>query len=170
MKTILIGIRTVLFLLSAAGLACLSGCASGKATPPVPSGFLTYYCPMEQVDNLTWRHIDADKLANYDKFRFGDVKVLATDFNGKELSQATKQKIEDYIRQSITKALASRYSMVKDPGPNVADIRAGITSTYKTGNQLGLTVESEILDSQTRAQLAVVMKTELSQPYFSDYW
>jgi hypothetical protein len=57
-----------------------------------------------------------------------------------------------------------------------------ITVTYKTENQLGLTVEGEILDSQAApqirnsavvdvsSQLAAVMRTELSHPYSGDYW
>jgi hypothetical protein len=166
-----IGTQAVLALVAASGLALLTGCTSpGQARAPLQSGFLTHYCQLERVDDMTWRHIDARNLANYDKFQIGDVKVLATYFEGKPLPDATRQKVEEYVREAIRKALSDRYSIVTAPGHDVADIRVAITSAYKTENHLGLTVESEILDSRSWAQLAAVMRTELSEPYFSNYW
>ncbi|HEV8541797.1 MAG TPA: DUF3313 family protein [Verrucomicrobiae bacterium] len=169
--------------LTALGLAGLAGCASpGQAQTPTTSGFLTHYCHLEKVDDLTWRYVNSKSLSNYEKFRIGDVTMLATYFEGTPVSEETKRKIENYVRQAVTKALSDRYSIVSAPGSDVADIRVAITAAYKTESQLGLTVESEILDSYEASRLAVgaqpdhehqlaaVTRTELSQPYFSDYW
>jgi hypothetical protein len=176
-----IGTHAVLALVAASGLALLAGCA-GHARAPEASGFLTHYCQLNRVDDLTWRYINTNRLSNFDRFRIGDVKVLATYFEGKSISDETKQKVEDYVRDAVRKALADRYSIVTAPAPDVADIRVAITAAYKTENHLGLTVEGEILDSQTSAQLAAgaqvdvsaqlgaVMRTELSQQYYSSYW
>jgi hypothetical protein len=166
-----IGAQAVLALVAASGLALLPGCAGPKqAREPVQSGFLTHYCQLEPVDDTTWRHINSTDLGHYEKFRIGDVKVLTDYYAGKPLSEETKQKGEGYVREAITKALSDRYSIVTTSGLDVADIRVAITAAYKTGNHLGLTVESEIVDSRSLVQLAAVLRTDVSDSYFSDYW
>jgi hypothetical protein len=99
-------------LFAAAGLAVLGGCASGEARAPAPSGFLTHYFQLKQIDPQTWRYVNSRALANYNKFRIDEIKVLATYFNGSPLPDYKKQRIEDYVRQSISKALSDHYSIV----------------------------------------------------------
>jgi len=36
------------------------------------------------VDDLTWRYINTNRLSKYERFRIGEVKVLATYFEGNE--------------------------------------------------------------------------------------
>ena len=171
MKTNLPRIRTLagLALLTASGLALLVGCAGHPRTPAL-SGFLTHYCTLDKVDDTTWRYIDNSRLATYNRFRITDVRVLANYFNGKELSDETKQKVTDYMRSAIVNALGDRYPVGVYSGPDVADIRVAITEAYMTENHLGLTIEGEILDSTSGYQVAAVVRTQLSEPYYSDYF
>jgi len=81
-----------------------------------------------------------------------------------------KQKVADYLREAVTKALSDRYPIVTSGGLDVAEIRVAVTEAYKTGNRLGLTVEGEINDSYSTFQAAAVMRTELGEAYLGDWW
>jgi hypothetical protein len=163
------GAQTLVTLLAVSGLAWLAGCASQPHAPRL-SGFLSHYCLVEPVDETTWRFLEPHHVADFDKYRITDVKVLTDYFNGKPLSDETKQKVTDYLRHAIAKAIDDRYPVVTTPGPNVGDIRVAITEAYMTENRLGLTLEGEIIDSTSGFQAAAVVRTELSDPYSSDYW
>jgi hypothetical protein len=162
-------LQAALALVAASGLVLLVGCA-GHTRKPELSGFLSHYCLVDKVDDTTWRYIDSSRLATYNKFQITDVVMLADYFDGKRLSDETKQKVVDYLRYGVGKAIDSRYPVVKTPGPDVANIRLAITQAYMTENHLGLTVEGEIVDSNTGYQVAALVKTQLSEPYFGGYW
>jgi hypothetical protein len=122
------------------------------------------------VDETTWRSIDTARLATYSKFHIGEVKVLASYLEGKLLSEETKQKVADHLRDAITKALSDRYQLVAAPGTDVAEIRAAVTEAYLTEHHLGLTVEGEIIDSHSTLPVASVVRTDLSLPYVGSKW
>jgi hypothetical protein len=156
-------------LMGAALPVVLTGCA-GRAVAPQKSGFLSYYKHMKQVDDTTWRSVTPGRLAMYQKFHITAAQCRVEEYDGKPLTPEAQQKVADYLRESVTRALSDRYPIVNTYGPDVGDIRLAITQAYKTGNQLGLTVEGEIVDSISGYQGAAVMRTELGKPYLGDWW
>ena len=52
----------------------------------------------------------------------------------------------------------------------MAEVRTAITDIYKSGNQLGLTVEGSIVDNASAYQAAAVMKTELAPAQLGNWW
>jgi hypothetical protein len=164
-----IGMTLPAALLAAAGLILAAGCAS-KAIAPKQSGFLTHYHHMVKIDDTTWRYMDTNRMAMYNKFQITAAKCMVTEYDGKPLSPTAQQKVADYLREAITKALADRYPIVTSGGVDVGEIRVAITQAYKTGNRLGLTVEGEIDDSFSTVQAVAVMRTELGEIYLGDWW
>ena len=156
-------------ILAATGLMLMAGCASSTFAPK-QSGFLSNYKRMNKIDDTTWRYVDPNRVSIYNKFHISEVKCLVTSYDGQPLSPETKQKVTDYLREAITKALSDRYPIVSSGGADVGELRAAITDAYKTGNRLGLTVEGEISDSYSGYQGAAVMRTELGEAYIGDWW
>jgi len=153
-----------------AGLLLVAGCA-GTPQAPTQSGFLSQYIHLKKVDATTSRYIFKNRLALYNKFEITTVKVLPEQFDGKFLTEEQKAKAIAYIRESITKALAEHgYPVVTSGGPDVGQIRVAITAIYKTGDQLGLSVEGEILDASSGFQAAAVTKTALGDIYLGSWW
>jgi hypothetical protein len=171
MKTNLskIGITLPAALLASAALVLVAGCASHTFAPR-QSGFLSHYHHMVKVDDMTSRYVDTNRLAIYNKFQITAAKCMVTAYDGKPLSPAAQQKVADYLRDSVTKALSDRYPIVSAGGVDVAEIRVAITDAYKSGNRLGLTVEGEINDSYSTYQAAAVMRTELGDSHLMDWW
>lgn len=164
-----LGITPFAALIAAISLILVAGCASHTFAPK-QSGFLSHYHHMQRVDDTTQRYINTNRLASYNKFQITAAKCMVTEYDGKPLSLTAQQKVSDYLREAVTKALADRYPIVTSGGADVAEIRVAITDAYKTGNRLGLTVEGEINDSYSTFQAAAVMRTELGEPYLGDWW
>ena len=96
------------------------------------------------------------------------VKVLFNDLEGKPVTAEQRQRASDFVRQTIVAAVSTRYPVVSDPGPDVAEIRIAVTEAYRTGGKLGLCVQGEILDN-SNTQVAAVVRTELSELYVPDW-
>lgn len=162
-------VSLIVALVAGTTLALVAGCAS-HAYAPRQSGFLSNYRNLQRVDDTTWRYVYTNRLALYNKFQITAAKTLVAEYDGKPLSPATQQKVSDYLRDSLTKALGDRYPIVPNAGGDVGEIRVALTDAYKTGNRLGLTVEGEINDSYSTYQAAAVMRTELGEMYLGDWW
>lgn len=171
MKTNLksIGVALPASLLAAVGLMLVAGCAR-HTFAPTRSGFLSHYQHMAKVDDTTWRYINTNRLAIYNKFQITAAKVMVAEYDGRPVSPEGQQKATDYLRAAVSKALSDRYPIVASGGADVAEIRVAITEAYKTGNRLGLTVEGEIIDSFSTVQVAAVMRTELGEIHVGDWW
>lgn len=156
--------------LAVTGLLLLAGCA-GTPQPPKRSGFLYNYSNLNKVDDTTWRYINTNRLALYSKFVIAPVKVTVTEFEGKPITTEQKDKAAAYIRESLTKAIESKgYKVVPSGYGDVAEVRTAITDIYKSGSQLGLTVEGSIVDNASAYQAAAVMKTELAPAQLGNWW
>ncbi len=164
-----IGITLPAAIFATASLLLVVGCASHTFVP-TKSGFLSRYNHLVKVDDLTSRYINTNRLAIYNKFQITAAKCMVTAYDGKPLPPAAQQKVADYLREAVTKALSDRYPIVTSGGLDVAEIRVAVTEAYKTGNRLGLTVEGEINDSYSTFQAAAVMRTELGEAYLGDWW
>ena len=156
-------------LASAAGLMAVTGC---KTTPnaPVQSGFLSQYHNMKEVEPGRWVYLNKERLGSYNKFMVDPVKVLFTEYKGKPLTDEQRQKISEYVHNAIVNALRDRYPVVTAPSTDTAEIRVAVTDAYKKGNQVGLTVEAEIIDSYTAVQVGAAMRAALGEPYVGSWW
>lgn len=152
-----------LWIAPVAGLLVLTAC---KSTPEMRNrpGFLSTYNHLQKVDDTTWRYSNPALLGQCKKFIVSPVKVLFNEVQGKPITPEQRERSADYIRQAIIKALANRYALVAEPGPEVAEIRIALTDAYRTGGKVGLSIEGEILDN-SNTQVAAVMRTELSELY-----
>ena len=145
----------------APGLLLVAGCATHMARAPVTSGFLTRYDQLQKVDDTTSRYVDATRLRTCRKFKIQPVQVLVTSFNGTPLDTDGRM-AADYVSMALVKALGDRYPIMASPGPGVGVLRLAITSADKKGTQLALTLEGEVLDPSSNAQVAALMKSEIS--------
>lgn len=156
--------------LTLTGLLLLAGCA-GTPLPPKRSGFLYNYSNLKQVDATTWRYVNTNRLALYSKFVIAPVQIKVTEFEGKPVTDEQKTKSAEYVRESLTKALESKgYSVVSGGYGDVGEVRVAITDAYKSGSQIGLTVEGSIVDSASAYQAAAVMKSELADAQLGSWW
>lgn len=156
--------------LTLTGLLLLAGCA-GTPLPPKRSGFLYKYSNLKQVDATTWRYVNTNRLALYNKFVIAPVQIKVTEFEGKPVTDEQKTKSAEYVRESLTKALESKgYAVVSGGYGDVGEVRVAITDAYKSGSQIGLTVEGSIVDSASAYQAAAVMKSELADAQLGSWW
>src|SRR5690349_8510332 len=113
-------------LVAAIGLALSAGCASHTFAPK-QSGFLSNYARLKKVDDTTWRYVETNRVALYNKFHLSATKCLVPSWDGKPVSPETQQKVADYLRESITKALSDAYPIVNNGGSDVGELRVAIT-------------------------------------------
>lgn len=157
-------------LLTLAGLLLAAGCA-GTPKTPARSGFLYNYDNLKPVDATTWRYVNTNRLAQYRKFEITAPQILATQYDGKPITADQKERAAAYLRAALTKSLEAKgYSVVNGGYGDVAQIRVAITDVYKSGNQLGLTVEGSVVDAASAYQAAAVMKTELAPEQVGSWW
>ena len=147
----------------------LAGCAA-KPYAPVKANFLSTYIHLRKIDDTTWRYINTNRLAIYNKFMITSAVVMPSEFDGKPITAEQKQKASAFIREALTKALEPAYPVVTTPGPDVGQIRIAITSVYKTEDRVGLTVEGEVLDVSSAVQVAAVMKSSVGHLYLGNWW
>lgn len=160
---------TVLVLTSIASVCLLTGCAS-KPYRPGQSGYLSHYHHMTPVDATTSRYVDSARLTSYNKFKISSVDILTKNYNGQPITPEQQARMANYIRESIITALADKYPIVTAPSTDTAEIRVAITDVYKAGNQVGITLEGEILDSYSAVQVAAVIRNDLGKHYVGDWW
>jgi hypothetical protein len=151
------------------GIVLLGGCA-GHKFQPAQSGYLSQYHHLTPVDENTSRYVNVSRLATYNKFKIASVDVLVKSYDGQPLTDEQRQKMTDYLRNSITWALADKYPVVEASSTDTAEIRMAITDAYKSGSQLGLSIEGEILDSFSAVQIGAVIRTDLGNRYVGDWW
>jgi hypothetical protein len=155
----------------AAVLVLATGCGTThKAEAPTQSGFLQTYRHLEKVDDSTYRYVNAERLPRYKRFHVFPVKVLATQFKDHPLTPEQTQKISEFVGKAIANALSDRYPIVTDPGADVGEIHVAITKAYKLGNQVGYSMEGEILDSYSNVQVAAVRRSEIGEARLGDWW
>ena len=157
---------------AATGLMLLAGCASENKAEFAPhkSGFLSTYVNLKKIDDTTWRFVNTNRVSIYNKFHISAVKCLVTQYDERPVTPEQQQKVVDYLRGAVTKALGDRYPIVGNSGPDVGELRLAVTDAYKTGDRLGITVEGEIIDSYSGYQAAAVMRTELAEARVGDWW
>ena len=130
--------------------------------------FLSTYSHLQKVDEGVWRYVSPPLLANCNKFIVSPVKILFTEFNDFTLTPEERQHAADFVRQTMINALAPKYPIVSEPGPDVAEIRIAVTEAYRTAGKRGLSVQGEILDN-SNTQVGAVVRTEINQQFTRDW-
>jgi hypothetical protein len=153
--------RTNLFATLGLAVALGGGCAM-----PKPSGFLGNYSRLARVNDCTWRYSDTARLATYNKYMIGSVKVLVKAYDGTPLSPEQQEQAANRFRSIIAKALTGQCELADKPSGKTAEIRAAITAAYPVGPSLTLGLEGEIIDAYSGQQIAAVVKYQAGPPQF----
>ena len=166
----------ILVLVATASFVC-TGCSS---SPPAQTGFLGDYSRLEPDGSTRLVYVDKAALGKYETFIIDPIKVHFHDeSNAAKVKAQGKLKQEDvddlknYMHEALEQAIRDGgYKIVYRPAPEVARIRLALTDIKKstpalnviphtkmTGLGLGsAAMEGEIIDSQTRVQLAAVVQ------------
>jgi hypothetical protein len=167
--------RTTLLTVLGLGLMIVfCGCAS-KMADTTRTGFLSDYSKLKSHSDVSYRYVGPN-IGRYSKFIIDPVK---THFHtSSKASDIPLQKLEDmrsYMNTAVVNAISERYTIVYQPGPGIARMRIAITDLKKSkvlqnihpasklmGSGLGgASIEMELIDSQTGAQLGAVMESQL---------
>jgi hypothetical protein len=168
-----------------ASIFLLAACAR----KPEETGFLTSYTNLQPLSSTYLRYIAPNhELSHYDSFIIEPITIKFYDSSDeKKVNTADLDHLKNYLSQAVEKELSAQYSIVTKPGPGVAILRIAITDlqasspalnvlpqTQLLGLGLGeVSVEAELLDSQTHTQLAAVVESEqvkrFSRSDFSDW-
>ena len=145
---------------------------SSCASTPEPTGYLSDYSRLEEVDKRQMRYISPE-LGNYGTFIVDPVKILYEDENRK-FTDEERAEIANYMRNALIRVLReNNYEVTTIPGASVALMRTAITDIQKAKALLNIhpgskltgagtgraSMEMEILDSRDRRQLAASVKT-----------
>ncbi|MEO0629930.1 MAG: DUF3313 domain-containing protein [Planctomycetota bacterium] len=155
--------------LSAGAVAAfvLTGCT---ASLPERAGYLSDYSNLETIESNRMRFVSPE-LGSYDAFMVDPVEFS---FEG-DLNAEHRASLANHTRtRLVTELRASGVEVVDEPGVDTARVRIGLTDIAKakwylnlhpvtkvTGVGLGgASMEAEIIDSVTGAQLAAVIRSD----------
>lgn len=150
-------------------LAC--GCAT--ISQPEPTGFLSDYSRLEQTDKDLLFYADKN-IANYTKFIVEPVDLLfSPERDNSPFTAAELAELQRYFRDKVIEKLTEDdgYQVVEAAGPGTGRLRIGIADVDRTIGILnislvtkvtgagigGAAAEAELLDSQTREQVAAAV-------------
>ncbi|HVM49645.1 MAG TPA: DUF3313 family protein [Candidatus Acidoferrum sp.] len=151
-------------LLSVTALLVAGLWAGCKTSAPAPSGFLSDYSRLRQVNDSTWRYVDTVQLAKYKSFMIPPVKVMVREYWGTTFTPDQQERVGAVFRQKIMNALTPPYEVVASPGPGTAEVRVALTQAYRVGNALAMGVEAEIVDPASHQQLAAIRGVRIGPP------
>lgn len=171
--------KTSVLVVAAVGLMLMQcGCGAEKV---VKTGFLSDYSRLTVKSESSLRYVNESALARYSSFIVDRVTLYfhsgADGIEDKTKGKLTQEKIDDltnYLHSKLVEAVKdSGYSVVHQPGPGVARIRAALTDIDKTsivtlypGAKLsglglgGAALEAEIVDSNTGEQIAGLVEAQ----------
>ena len=169
----------LLTVLAVALMVVQCGCSAklGKQT-----GFLSDYSKLERVSDVSYRYV-GPKIGSYSKFIVDPVKThFHTGSKANELSEQELTDLRSYMHTALVNAISDGYTIAYQPGPGVARLRAAITDLKKSkivqniwpGSKLagtglgGASAEIEVVDSQTGAQLAAGIESQLGNRFSLD--
>ena len=164
-------LKTVMVIAAVAALFC--GCEEERQTR---TGFLNDYSRLKSVSDTSYRYIKPGALRGYSGFIIEPVVVHfhSRSKSGGNISRQDLSHLRQYLYAELRNAISNKYRIVTTPGPGVAKLRVAITDIKKSktiqnlmpitkmaGTGLGgASMEAELLDSQTGAQIAAVVETQ----------
>jgi len=172
--------RTTLLTVLALGLMVMfCGCSAKMGDR---SGFLSDYSKLKPQSDVSFRYVGSN-IGRYSKFIVDPVKAhFHTGSKATEIPQQQLEDLRNYMHTTVVNAISDRYTIVFQPGPGVARLRIAITDLKKSkvlqniyptskliGSGLGgASAEMELIDSQTGAQLAAAMESQLGNRFSLD--
>jgi hypothetical protein len=160
---------------SLAVLTMFTGCDSPPPSAELPAtGFLSNYSGLKSISNASYRYVNPKyDLGNYAAFIIDPVEVRFLDSTKAEVaSWDDLEKLKAYMRRALTDALIPRYrATARTAGPGVARIRIALTNVQRSAPfKLGsVSMEAEILDSQTGEQIAALIESQEKGASFRGY-
>jgi hypothetical protein len=150
-------------------------CGCGPSSPPAivqPTGFLSDYSGLEEVSATTRLYVNPKyDLSEYASFIVDPVQVYFKD--GTEvLDWGDAEKLRAYMRRAIISTLEPRYTAVATaPAPGTARVRIALTNVERSSPlKLGsVSMEAELLDSQTGEQMTAIIESQRKRVRFPSY-
>jgi len=156
-------------------MAVLCGCGSSPpSTKLSKTGFLSNYSGLRPISETSYRYVNPKyNLGNYAKFIIDPVEVL---FDEQTKDKAKNwddiEKLRSYMRSAVVDALEPRYTAVGTfPAPGVVRVRIALTNVGKSAPlKLGsVSMEVELLDTQTGEQIAALIESQKKGVLFYGY-
>jgi hypothetical protein len=153
------------------------GCGSTSSSSSAglhPSGFLSDYSKLKQMSDTSYRYVNRNvNFSSYRNFIVDPVKPLFK--YGKDTDVKTWDDVAQlraYMQNVIEKTIWTEYTIVDKPGPGVARARAAITGVKRasTLSKASVSVEMEIVDSQTGEQIAALVETQQKGGSLGEYY
>ena len=153
-------------------MAMFCGCEEERQTT---TGFLGDYSQIKSVSDTSYRYIKPGALRGYSGFIIEPVVIhFHSRSKGGNISRQDLSHLRQFMYAELRNAISNKYRIVTTPGPGVAKLRVAITDIKKSktiqnlmpitkmaGTGLGgASMEAELLDSQTGAQIAAVVETQ----------
>lgn len=153
-------------------MAMFCGCEEERQTR---TGFLSDYSQIRSVSDTSYRYIKPGALRGYSSFIIEPVVIhFHSGSKGGNISRKDLSHLRQFMYSELRNAISNKYRIVTTPGPGVAKLRVAITDIKKSktmqnlmpitkiaGTGLGgASMEAELLDSQTGAQIAAVVETQ----------
>ena len=142
------------------------------------SGFLSDYSRLTE-DGGDLRYMNTKAAAKYSKLIIDPVQVYLYDSSKKkDIGAVTLRRLANTMQNALITQLQGNYQIVSQPGPGIARLRVAVTDIKKntvvlnvipqtrmTGIGMGgASMEAELVDSQTKQQLAAVIQTDKQSP------
>lgn len=146
----------------------LTACGGPKLTQ---TGFLSNYNNLDKISDKRMEYLASD-LPGYSAVIVEPIRI-AIDADDIPLSDEQQQDIVAYFHEKLTEMLEEKqFHIVDQPGDHIARVRLAITDIHKStwwlnlhpGSKLtgaglgGASMEGEIVDSVTGAQLAAIIQ------------
>jgi hypothetical protein len=156
-------------------LAALAGCASTQPSARTPSSsFLSDYSRLESVSDTSHRYINPKyNLGDYSKFIVDRVEVRFPSGHETGIGDWDElEKLRTYMRSAMVKEIGYNWKVVSQPGPATARIRIALTNV-KSASILelgGVSMEAEIVDTQTGEQIAALIDSRRRGRQLGEYY
>ncbi|NIS49299.1 MAG: DUF3313 domain-containing protein [candidate division Zixibacteria bacterium] len=135
---------------------------------------MSSYAGLKPISKTSYRYINPKyDLGNYTKFIIDPVEVIfSRQTKGEVKSWDDIEKLKAYMPRALVDSLEPRYTVVMTrPGPGVGRIRVALTDVERSAPfKLGsISMEVELLDSQTSEQIAALIESQKKGVPFYGY-
>lgn len=161
-------------------LTVFSGCTPSQRAeqesfrPLSKTGFLSDYSKLRPISETSYRYLNPKySLAKYVNFIIEPVEVIFDPQAKADVGNWDDiEKLRAYMRKTFVDTLEPRYNAIAvKPGPSSARIRIALTNVEISAPlKLGsVSMEVELLDSQTSEQIAALIETQKKGVPFYGY-
>ena len=174
MKKIIISVLCLIILIISYGCESPDQTAQKYGQPLSSTGFLSDYSQLRPISETSYRYLNPKySLAKYVNFIIDPVELI---FNPQAKAEVGNwddiEKLRAYMRKTFVDTLEPRYNAIAvKPGPSSARIRIALTNVERSAPlKLGsVSMEVELLDTQTSEQIAALIETQKKGVPFYGY-